>query len=75
MTVSADADYYAMWEPTDKNNQVTLTFDSTGCDGAVSPASITVVKGDTIYAYQMPADPTKTSATGDKYTFEGWYEG
>lgn len=75
LTVSADADYYAMWEPTDKNNQVTLTFDSTGCDGAVSPASITVVKGDTIYAYQMPADPTKTSATGDKYTFEGWYEG
>ena len=52
-----------------------MTFDSTGCDGAVSPASITVVKGDTIYAYQMPADPTKTSATGDKYTFEGWYEG
>ena len=75
LTVSADADYYAMWEPTDKNNQVTLTFDSTGCDGAVSPASIAVVKGDTIYAYQMPADPTKTSATGDKYTFEGWYEG
>ena len=33
---------------------------------------MTVVKGDTVYAYQMPT-PTKTSATGDAYTFNGWY--
>ena len=49
-----------------------IDISPTGCDAQVTPASMTVVRGDTIYAYQMPT-PTKTSATGDAYTFNGWY--
>ena len=71
-TISSNTDYYAMWTPENPDNAVTLTFSPTGCDAQVTPASMTVVRGDTIYAYQMPT-PTKTSATGDAYTFDGWY--
>lgn len=71
-TISSNTDYYAMWTPENPDNAVTLTFSPTGCDAQVTPASMTVVRGDTIYAYQMPT-PTKTSATGDAYTFNGWY--
>lgn len=71
-TISSNTDYYAMWTPENPDNAVTLTFSPTGCDAQVTPASMTVVKGDTVYAYQMPT-PTKTSATGDAYTFNGWY--
>lgn len=71
-TISSNTDYYAMWTPENPENAVTLTFSPTGCDAQVTPASMTVVRGDTIYAYQMPT-PTKTSATGDAYTFNGWY--
>ena len=71
-TISSNTDYYAMWTPENPDNAVTLTFSPTGCDAQVKPASMTVVRGDTIYAYQMPT-PTKTSATGDAYTFNGWY--
>ena len=71
-TISSNTDYYAMWTPENPDNAVTLTFSPTGCDAQVTPASMTVVRGDTIYAYQMPT-PTKTSATGDAYTFSGWY--
>lgn len=71
-TISSNTDYYAMWTPENPENAVTLTFSPTGCDAQVTPASMTIVRGDTIYAYQMPT-PTKTSATSDAYTFNGWY--
>ena len=58
-TISSNTDYYAMWTPENPDNAVTLTFSPTGCDAQVTPASMTVVRGDTIYAYQMPT-PTKT---------------
>ena len=53
-TISSNTDYYAMWTPENPDNAVTLTFSPTGCDAQVTPASMTVVRGDTIYAYQMP---------------------
>lgn len=59
-TISSNTDYYAMWTPENPDNAVTLTFSPTGCDAQVTPASMTVVRGDTIYAYQMPT-PTKTA--------------
>lgn len=52
-TISSNTDYYAMWTPENPDNAVTLTFSPTGCDAQVTPASMTVVRGDTIYAYQM----------------------
>ena len=73
-TFSASTTLYAIWEVASDvpdSDKVTLTFDSVG-GSAVSP--ITVYKGDTIYAAQMPSDPTKTSATSNPYTFLGWYE-
>lgn len=71
---SASTTLYAIWEvasDVSDSDKVTLTFDSVG-GSSVSP--ITVYKGDTIYAAQMPSNPTKTSATSNPYTFLGWYE-
>lgn len=73
LTVSADADYLCNVEPTDKNNQVTLTFDSTGCDGAVSPASITVVK-ETLFTHikcRLIQQKLQQQATNTHFKYEG----
>ena len=73
-TFSASTTLYAIWEVASdvpNSDKVTLTFDSVG-GSSVSP--ITVYKGDTIYAAQMPSDPTKTSSTSNPYTFLGWFE-
>lgn len=75
-TFTDDTTLYAQWkvsDDVDEENKVTLTFDTNGGDAAADPASITVVKGDKIFESQLPT-PTKISATGDEYTFEGWYE-
>lgn len=66
---AAGTTLYAVWavDPnSDPNDLATLTFDSVG-GSAVSP--ITVYKGDTIYAAQMPSNPTK-----GQYTFVDWFE-
>lgn len=74
-TFADDTTLYAQWEVSDdvaEENKVTLTFDTNG-GSTPDPASITVFKGDQIFESQLPT-PTKTSATGVEYTFEGWYE-
>jgi uncharacterized repeat protein (TIGR02543 family) len=71
---AAGTTLYAVWavDPSTSADQLaTLKFDSAG---GSSVSDITVYKGDTITADQMPADPTKTSSTGNAYTFGGWYE-
>jgi uncharacterized repeat protein (TIGR02543 family) len=71
---AAGTTLYAVWavDPSTSADQLaTLKFDSAG---GSSVSDITVYKGDTITADQMPADPTKTSSTGNPYTFGGWYE-
>lgn len=66
---AAGTTLYAVWavDPdSNPNDLATLTFDSVG---GSTVSSITVYKGDTITAAQMPSNPTK-----GQYTFVDWFE-
>ena len=73
LAAAADTTLYAIWEPKADQDTYTLTFDAVG--GTLkNPTSITVVQGDPITQAMMPDDPEKTGATGNAYTFDGWFK-
>lgn len=73
LAAAADTTLYAIWAPKSDQATYTLTFDAVG--GTLkNPTSITVVQGDPITQAMMPDDPEKTGATGNAYTFDGWFK-
>lgn len=62
---TANAEYIASYDS--KAREYTVTFDS---DGGSAVNSVTVAYGESV---AKPADPTKESAKGMKYTFKYWY--
>ncbi len=73
LAATADTTLYAIWTPKSDQATYTLTFDAVG--GTLkNPTSITVVQGDPITQAMMPDDPEKTGATGNAYTFDGWFK-